>query len=170
MLSQCSPERVSKKCQTNVIFFIAFGSQKESKMESNRQQSRSGESPGAQGVFERLRVASGAPFCDFLNYVLYICRCVGVFFLHLSPDSLGGKLCFCFTLVSSLLFALFTLFRSHSQRRFLVPLPLQVYIYIYIYIPESAAHSGSWRFLHRGFPLGIEVEGESPRGGGKEPA
>ena len=67
MLSQCSPERVSKKCQTNVIFFIAFGSQKESKMESNRQQSRSGESPGAQGVFERLRVASGAPFCEFFE-------------------------------------------------------------------------------------------------------
>ncbi len=89
---------------------------KRSKQDSQSKQSNHRK---ARKASKACKVSKASIFCIFVDVV-----CGGL--LHLSPD----VFCLLMILASSLLFSVFTLFRSHPPRRFPVPLPLQV--------PESA--------------------------------
>ena len=95
-----------------------------SKRSKQDNQSKQSNHRKARKASKACKVSKASIFCIFVDVVCggLFCICLLMFF---------GLL---MILASSLLCALFTLFRSRSHRRFPVPLSLQVYIYIYIYI------------------------------------
>ncbi len=132
----------------SVLYISKRSKQNNQSKQSNHRKSRK--------ASKACKVSKANIFCIFVDVVCggLFCICLLMFF------------CLLMILASSLLCALFTLFRSRSHRRFPVPLSLQV--------PESACSCRQLEVVSIGFPLGKEQrgrvrEGEKDKGGRRRP-
>ena len=140
---------------------IALGSQKDTNMDSKSLKIEVwGEPWGSRGLWEAPGSLWGSILWVFWNI---FCRCVGVSFLHSSPESLGGKLCFCFT-DSGFFSSLCSLYSLPLSPSSALSGPPCLYRYIYIYSGKRLLMQAAGGCINR-VPFRERMRGgESERG------